>query len=287
MFDRALVMYIYSETPLHPGSGATINGIADLPIQRERHTEFPIIQASSIKGVLRNSAKEVGINNGNRDLIFGEQERIGGVSVTDARILAFPVRSLKGIFGWITCPLVLERFKRDLELAGKAVDFSVSLPSEDGKALVPANCNLVMDGNIYLEDVKLEAESNEDVTKIADILSNCIHEGKEYEQTREKIKRDLVIVSNDIFRDFTVMTIEIATRIKIDQNSGTVESGGLWSEEHLPTDTLMYFLVLIPGRTNNLSAEDVEQKLRNFEGKILQMGGDETIGRGFTRLKVD
>ena len=37
--------------------------------------------------------------------------------MTDARLLAFPVRSLKGVFAWVTCPAVLERFHRDLQLA--------------------------------------------------------------------------------------------------------------------------------------------------------------------------
>ena len=124
-------MYIYAETPIHPGSGTVISGAVDLPIQRERHTEFPIIHSSSLKGVLRNAAEVVGITGkvkikeGEKEMekewvniIFGEQDRIGGVSVTDAKILAFPVRTLKGVFGWITCPLVLDRYKRDLAIAG-------------------------------------------------------------------------------------------------------------------------------------------------------------------------
>ena len=41
----------------------------------------------------------------------------GAITLTDARILAFPVRSLKGVFAWVTCPAVLERLARDLGLA--------------------------------------------------------------------------------------------------------------------------------------------------------------------------
>ena len=133
MFEKAktLVMYIYAETPIHPGSGTVIGGAVDLPIQRERHTEFPMIQGSSLKGVLRNAPKgakkgsDIALSDkcencpdeeGNEickicGQIFGTQEGMGGISVTDARILAFPVRTLKGVFGWVTCPLVLSRYE--------------------------------------------------------------------------------------------------------------------------------------------------------------------------------
>jgi CRISPR-associated protein Cmr4 len=33
--------------------------------------------------------------------------------VMEAKILAFPVRSLAGCFAWLTCPLCLNRFNRD------------------------------------------------------------------------------------------------------------------------------------------------------------------------------
>ena len=52
----------------------------------------------------------------------------GALSLTDARILAFPVRSLCGVFAWVTCRAVLDRLNRDLNLTGiapLAADFSL------------------------------------------------------------------------------------------------------------------------------------------------------------------
>ena len=48
----------------------------------------------------------------------GAGEFAGALSVSDARLLAFPVRSLKGVFAWVSCPAVLTRLQRDACLAG-------------------------------------------------------------------------------------------------------------------------------------------------------------------------
>ena len=50
------ILYLFTRTPLHVGAGASVGAI-DQPIQRERHTGFPIIPGSSIKGVLRYTAQ--------------------------------------------------------------------------------------------------------------------------------------------------------------------------------------------------------------------------------------
>ena len=89
----------------------------------------------------------------------------------------------------------------------------------------------------------------------------------------------MVIVSDEIFRDLVTLTTEVVTRIKINPETGTVETGGLWSEEYLPSDTLMYSLILIPCR-------NVQNEIMKYDKKILQIGGDETIGKGFARIKI-
>lgn len=323
MFEKALIMYIYAETPIHAGSGATL-GVVDLPIQRERHTGFPIIQGSSLKGVLRNSLKGVKDNAlsnkckicpiKENDIvkeacricgdIFGTEEGIGGVSITDAKILAFPVRTLKGVFGWITCPLVLSRYKRDLSLVkGGNINWNIpNLNSEE--AIISKDSNLKEDNYVYIEELQLKCVENEIVSTIAKEISEALPDDNIYKEIKEKLKKDLVIVSNDVFRDLINLTTEIVTRIRIDPLKGIVKEGALWTEEYLPTDTILYSLILIPSaRTLNL--DDLNEKLRNeienlknyaekivklfkilYDGRILQIGGDETIGKGFVRLKI-
>ena len=300
MFEKKLVMYIYAETPIHPGSGATISGAVDLPVQRERHTEFPLIQGSSLKGVLRNSACWVEINEKCKQCdkksetaeqceivrgIFGSPEGVGGISITDARILAFPVRTLKGVFGWVTCPLVLDRYKRDLHLAGIKVTWDIPKLTSYEEAKVCKNSNLAEE-YVYIEDLQLKCNEDENISKIAEEIIKALPDNDAYGKIKEKLKKDLVIISNEVFRDLVFLTTEVATRIKINPETGTVKTGGLWSEEYLPTDTLMYSLILIPSKLSNLKPDNVQTKIMRYDERILQIGGDETIGKGFARIKI-
>src|SRR5438132_14052376 len=56
MITETTMLYLYVETPLHAGVGSGLSSI-DLPIQRERTTQYPMIQGSGIKGKLRATAE--------------------------------------------------------------------------------------------------------------------------------------------------------------------------------------------------------------------------------------
>jgi len=157
------LLLIHAQTALHPGSGTAL-GAVDLPVQRERHTQWPTIAGSALKGILRDSCREEArhsyggdrkkANEEDPDLIaaFGpgkvdeSSSHAGALSVTDARILAFPVRSLRGVFAWVTCMDVLQRLQRDLGLA--KMD-GMTLPEEPGKekALCAGASDLLVGGD--------------------------------------------------------------------------------------------------------------------------------------------
>jgi len=124
VFEKALILGLYSVTPVHAGSGAELS-VVDLPIQRERHTQFPVIWGQSLKGVLRRAYEKTDNTDKEKTrVIFGPDtnnasDHAGAISVGDAKILLFPVRSLKGVFAYVTCPLVLERFVEDVEFMSK------------------------------------------------------------------------------------------------------------------------------------------------------------------------
>ena len=331
MFEKALLMYIYAVTPLHPGTGSSISEIADLPIQRERHTKFPVIHGSTIKGILRHAPKGAGESGpsfsdickscpvkegdgwkeacGICGEIFGTQNEAGGISVTDARILAFPVRMLKGVFGWITSPLVLERYRRDLMLAGIDMDkvkrWEIPKPS-DGEATVTSSADLAdSDGYIYIEDLRLKANRN-NLDAIAEYVAGALFNGNPDNsadrEAREKIKNNLIVVSDNLFRDLALFTTEVVARTKINPYTGTVESRALWWEEYLPSDTVMYSLILMPNRVTEIDINSLKSSLRErigndgralatiikevYNGKVLQIGGDETTGKGFAMIKI-
>lgn len=113
------LLYLFTRTPLHVGAGSSVGAI-DQPIVRERHTGFPIIPGSSLKGVLADahgatSSPTADRSDVNRRL-FGStrandnQAFAGSISFGEGKLLLFTVRTTQGCFAWITCPLVLSRW---------------------------------------------------------------------------------------------------------------------------------------------------------------------------------
>ncbi len=321
MFKSAKPMFLIVETSLHAGSGSDL-GIVDLPIQREKHTDYPKIEASGIKGGIRevfstqpNLAQlERGWNiTSEKDenykeaisLTFGPEQGdlyAGALGFTDARLLLFPVKSVAGVFGWITCPAVLERFKQDLQICN--TDFQHSITSTN---CLPDDSNLIVaDKKIVLEEYTFDVETNQTVNELANWLSErVLPADDEYSYWREKMRTDLVVLSDDDFRDFVTLSTEVIARIKINQETGTVQEGALWYEEYLPSDSILYSLALTTPIFQENGADkgifqltDQEKEEKHDESKkvmeffedglpdVIQLGGNATIGKGIVRTKI-
>ncbi|MCS7200339.1 MAG: type III-B CRISPR module RAMP protein Cmr4 [Caldimicrobium sp.] len=313
MFKEKRIMFLIAETPVHAGSGSEI-GIVDLPIQREKYTEYPKIESSGLKGCLReafeNSLNEIEINNQKIkandkkaiSVVFGpegEEAHAGAITITDAKILLFPVKSLKGVFAWITCPMVLERFKKDLEMVGVSCFGFYNFFALQNT--IPSSSNIAISFKVVLEEYTFEVREDETTTKLAGYLASKIFPPTQsHNFWREKLKRDLVILSDDDFRHFVKSSTEIITRTKIDDVTGTVQSGALWTEEYLPTDTIMYSIVMFTqprveeeeqkgifkAGTPEEEAKSVAKFFEKALPEIIQIGGNQTIGKGFMRVKL-
>ena len=105
-----------------------------------------------------------------------------------------------------------------------------------------------------------------------------------------KLQSSLIILPNDVFRDFALYATEVITRERIDRDKKTVERGALWTEEHLPTDTLLY-VSLYAHKARKQGSEVTEQQVMAqvaaLNNKNIQLGGDETVGRGIVRIRLD
>jgi CRISPR-associated protein Cmr4 len=250
MYKKAALLTFYAETPIHMGSGQSVSYV-DLPIQRERHTSFPVLWASGIKGVIRNLALREWNDKDKVNTIFGPDPEDASdfascISITDAKILLYPVRSVKGVFAWITCPFVLKRFKEDLKAIG--VDFKVNgqeiqIPKISDNKIIIANDNLKIQGKnmVALEEFLFEAEVNDEAKKLAGKLKELIPTN----DLTDNLEYHLAIVSDNVFKDFVNYAVEIRTRIRIDQAKGTVKEGALFSEELIPSESVFYSLVFI------------------------------------------
>ncbi|HEY4036838.1 MAG TPA: type III-B CRISPR module RAMP protein Cmr4, partial [Ktedonobacteraceae bacterium] len=153
-------LYLYVETPLHAGVGSGLSSI-DLPIQRERTTQYPMVQSSGIKGKLRSVAdaatkgEQPTWKKDDVEIVFGPEkegaDHAGALIVGDARILLFPVRSLSGVFAYTTSRDVLNRFLRDINRT--QVNLAWEVPTEEpNTALVNKEVSkITVDGTLVLE----------------------------------------------------------------------------------------------------------------------------------------
>ena len=284
---ESTLMFIHALTGLHPGSGVAL-GVVDLPVQRERHTDWPIVPGSSLKGVMRaDSIRRAGKADEDTLALFGPEptdahEHAGAISFSDARILAFPVRSLTGVFAWVTCPAVLVRLARDLGVVGAGLP---EFPSPDRDTITCADASplLASDGRIMLEEFEFTRHGG--ATDIADwIASRAVRD----EGTAKRLRSHLAVLHDDDFTHFARNATEVVARVGLDYELKTVRQGALFYEEYLPPETLFYALVTAGESrraTRRASAEEVMSQLTSRAPSVLQIGGGETVGKGFCAVR--
>lgn len=279
-------------TFLHPGTGKT-TGVVDLPIQREVHTGYPMFSASGFKGSLRDKAEQLW-DKGHDDIetLFGssvggeENPNAGALSVTDARILAFPVRSLQQVFVWVTCPMVIERLLRDIQLIGLKLPGLVFNEAPGEETAWVAKDSLLKD-TLILEDVNFTVTQNSQVEDLLKLITPLLDDKAGFDGKR------LVVIPNEDFQHLVRYATQVSARIKLNDRKTTDSGGGnLWYEETLPPETLMYALALChDSRRNNKTIETSEyvaEKLQTLlEDRFLQIGGNETVGQGWCCVKVN
>lgn len=318
MYQSAEIMYMRCITPLHVGCGSDL-GVVDLPIQREKHTDYPKIESSGLKGCVReyfeDKAEDMeeeicvhklfgydrdskSVNKKEIDSIFTDNSQYAGaVGFSDGRILLFPVKSAKGIFAWITCSSVMNKWLDEARLCNKHnlyESISPEIPDpEENKAFCSDESLFIKrntDSKIYLEEYEFTASENDRVKDIAEKLGDLLHV--------DRLKNKLVIINDNAFHDFVTMSTEVITRTKINNETGAVQEGALFTEEYLPSETVMYSMVLfsptfLPNNNQNkecknLTGDEVKAAffhiMSSNNGTVLQIGAGATIGKGITQI---
>jgi CRISPR-associated protein Cmr4 len=266
------ILYLFTRTPLHVGAGASVGAI-DQPIQRERHTGFPIIPGSSVKGVLRDHLKSLGGARLNE--LFGqggdgEDSAAGKISFGEARLLAFPVRSAKGAFALATSSLALQRFARDAKLNLTVPTAPPDMTCLAGNKLVIEKKGVVLEEYRYNMGGAFPAEWEGVLTGL---LGDAVLSGA---------GGRFVLLSDGDLSHFAVNACQVNQHVRIDDATGTADDGGLFNEETLPSETLLYApLTVLPRGTEDnavFTALAIEQ--------LVQFGGNGTTGLGFCTVKL-
>ena len=295
MFEKTAAVFLYAVSPVHMGAGQAVD-IIDNPIQRERHTEHPCFAGSGIKGAVRHSYEALGGKKEDIDRLLGPDAQsstlhAGAVSFGDAQLVALPVRSLKGGYVYATCPQALARAQRLLNLSAAAVNWP-ALEVEDGCCLL-TNTGLLSGSKLHLEAFEYIANESKPLAAIADDLaSKALPDEPTFQFFRDKLKTDLVVLSDTDFGYFAKHAMLVEPHVRIDEQTGTAKDGGLFYTENLPPESLLIApLLASQTRTGKqetyLSAEEVFTKVKPLlNGRLLQIGGDATTGRGLVVAKV-
>lgn len=294
-FRQQAVLGLYAETALHPGAESA-TGYVDLPVQRERHTGYPVIQGSTIKGVLRDEMKSR-LRRTDKEFeakvfaIFGSEDAQspGTVAFGDGVLVAFPVRSTGAPFHWTTCPFALERCFRL---------FGETLPAKAFGELKPTKALAKEAGEALLEELHVEKVATPTLfngsqgkpAPLARLLDLLPPEKNGFAYTRSIFLERLVILRDEDFAELVETATEVVTRIKLNALGTTTtlvgaeygglsdyeRQGNLFVEELIPPETLFVSALRAP---NDLPTDLAIPPL-------IRLGGDETIGRGLTHATL-
>lgn len=298
MFEKKAVVFLYAVSPVHMGAGQAI-GVIDNPIQRERHTGHPCFAGSGIKGAVRHGFEVLGGDARLVDALFGPESsadhlHAGAVSFGDAQLVVFPVRSPRGAYVYATSPQAIARAQR---LVGQMTGVQLNWPTvtvAEGECLVANPGLLSRNGKLHLEAFEYTAKNNDSAavkTIAGGLAEKALPANNGYKFFVDKLKADLVVLSDTDFAYFVSHATLVEPHVRINDETGTADDGGLFYTENLPPESLLIApLLASKSRTGNGVEDDaasVMAKIKNvIDGKLLQIGGDATTGRGLVVAKV-
>ncbi|OGR06910.1 MAG: type III-B CRISPR module RAMP protein Cmr4 [Deltaproteobacteria bacterium RIFOXYD12_FULL_50_9] len=284
--EHTRLCVLYAIAPVHAGSGSS-TGAVDLPIQRERHTGWPQIQASGVKGAFRDHCLRFWAHQDHdalqkakdlTDRIFGAATggsgdgQAGAVAFSDAKLLAFPVRSTAAPFVWVVCPTLLRRLARDLDLVPQEETSGLDLPCS-GDKFIPVIGEFA--DQLVLEDLCL-TKGQGDTGKIMAV----------FQKLAPKVDR-LVAISDEFFSFLVETATDVQAQIKIDERTGITQVGSLRYEELLPADSVLYVLNFFGDERrvdNPWQIATVRDGVVKAVETHLQIGGDLSLGRGICQV---
>ncbi len=311
---------IYTLTPTHCGIGQAAASV-DLPIARDMATGFPILPATSLKGVAREyfEDKDTGVDSELTTALFGpalqEQEnqarnaqplQAGGLTFTEGRLAAWPARSLNRPFLHVTCPLLVDKLVQDARLLGReelakpAVEWLPDRVYVGDKEL--AGKALVIEDLCYAGE---EVVFNQGVAEYAQALAALLPPPET--ETAARLAKGLVVLPDVEFSDLIQRTIPVAARTKLtggkttdkwtDPETGDTQSGSLWYEEYLPSDCLFVAFVgqrrqvYLQNDNDSRSPVPLTDPIGDFTAiwdqvPFIQIGGNETVGQGLCLWRV-
>lgn len=259
----------YLITPLsnlHVGSGDVSVGVIDNLIQRDVLTDFPNINASSLKGAIREYCKYNHL--ANEEALFGSDHKEtkktkGTFRFFDANLLAIPVRSDKTPYLMATSIGILKEFVYKLN------QFGVSSSTENIQKFIDA-VGQIQDKRPVIFNRPFEHAIIEELDYRAEYK-----EGIELAHISGVIEGDIALLSdNDMRLICDNNHLPVIARNHLE--NGT--SANLWYEQVLPRYSQLYFTVVSNSNTDFESFDNV------IQNSPVSIGANASIGYGYCKI---
>jgi CRISPR-associated protein Cmr4 len=183
------------------------------------------------------------------------------------------VRSLTGAYRWVTCPLLLERYQRDLARCGlTTIVPAVSVPKPAGAA---GALGAGGSRKLYLEEREFTI-GGECPSGVHEAIGTLIR----HAETRKRLASQMVVIGDDEFAWFCRYAVPIQARNVLED--GTKRSKNLWYEESLPPDTVLYALSMARDGDTQAALAALFPETDPY----LQVGGNETVGHGWVAISI-
>jgi CRISPR-associated protein Cmr4 len=284
MFQATRAVFVYCLSPVHMGTGTAI-GMIDNPIQRERHTDYPTMAGSGLKGAVRHHVIASGAAPSLVDRIFGPEvqasDHAGAISFSDAQLVAFPVRSLRRAFVYATSPTALARTHRALAIAGQRPAWQIGGDPGSNRCRV-GNAQILANDRLTLESFQFEAvdpKPDSNLEKVAKDLAKWALPGKKGDGQddesgffRDKLSSDLVLLSDEDFAFFVRNATVVEPHVRISDATGTADEGGLFYTENLPPESLLLTLLMASDeRRRSASANEAQGDKKLTAGNVIKL----------------
>ena len=282
--------YFMTLDPVHIGTGDYRLGRVDNTIVREPGSNLPKIPGTSLCGAARsyasqryNEPKAAGRQHEMTDAdkknsfivkVFGAATDTGGgqagmVSISDARILFFPVYSLVGPV-WVSTYQILNELEFKI---------NVDVPVED-EVLVSGSFGTEKT-QINLGWLLLKVKTQCTITPPSNWP--CV---KEWQAVQDHI----VIVRDELFSQIVNSNLEVRTSVSISPITGAAEEGALFTYEAIPRATWLWSELIVHNYLRNLQSkpdQDPPQKVvLNGLEMIEYFGVGGMVTRGFGRMRL-
>ncbi len=270
---------------LHPGSASENYGIIDNLVQRDPATRFPCINASSLKGALREYCRNYLSDSQTRQemitYIFGldkkdsddnadpdgrsgkpERQVAGAYRFLPADLISFPLRGDERLYFNATCPWLLTNLNQQMNLFRQQfrTDWVTGLNSTLGNA----------------EAVHFGQGGHR--VDLDELVLSPVGPPAHHQQAKEVIGEAITVLKD---KQFCELVGDYHLPVIARNNLEDGRSTNLWYEQVLPRETRFAFFVLYPKGEQNRFAEFKAA----IEAFPVQIGANASVGYGFCEFK--